>query len=406
MPHLTKKFIQEAKYEGDPSKKKRCVIWDDDPRGLGLRITPNGKKTWVLLYRLPDSPRQRLFKLADYPTVSLPQARKMATGTLSKIFEGLDPMEERNALRRDTLTMQELCNAYLEEYSKRRKKSWKEDEYRINRVLIPKWGTRRVSSICRSDVSRLHSDYGAKYAYEANRILNLISTIFRFAIQNGYVHDSFQNPSAGLSKFKEKPRKRWLENEDEILRFLEAVKEEPNLYYRNFFLVLLLAGFRKSELRNLKWEDVNLENGYAKLSTTKNGEEQIRQISPKVCSLLSELPVVEGNPYIFPGRKEGHPLSDLKQPWTDILDRAKLKDFRLHDLRRTFVSMLANSGTDLLVASRLAGHSSTQITEQVYSIVKAENLKNAASLISDKVMEIESNGGKRKAEKKKSEIAA
>ena len=386
MPHLTKKIVDAARYEGDASRKERCVVWDDDPHGFGVRISPAGKKTWILLYRVPNSSKQRLIKLADYPTVSLAEARKLATNEMSKIFGGADPAEERRTQRRDLLTVNDLCDIYLEEYAKRRKKTWKEDDYRIKRVLKPKWGKKKVSSIARSDVSKLHAEYGEISPYEANRVMNLVSTIFRFAIQNGYVPDSAVNPAANISKFREKPRKRWLENDDEMLRFLDAVNAEENIYYRTFFLVILMTGFRRSELTNLKWTDVDLKAGAAKLATTKSGESQIRQLSPAVCVLLSELPKLEGNPYLFPGRKPGQPLGDLKNPWARIVDRAKLDNFHVHDLRRSFISMLANAGTPLLVASRLAGHSSTQVTESVYSIIGVEPLKEAAALVSAKVL--------------------
>lgn len=394
MPHLTKKIVDAAKYEGDASRKERCVVWDDDPHGFGVRISPSGKKTWILLYRTPNSSKQRLIKLGDYPTVSLANARKMATNELAKIFGGADPAVERRTQRRDLLTVNDLCDIYLEEYAKRRKKTWKEDEYRIKRVLKPKWGKKKFSSIARSDVSKLHAEYGETSLYEANRILNLISTIFRFAIQNGHVPDGAVNPASNISKFREKPRRRWLENDDEMTRFLDAVNEEENIYYRTFFLVVLMTGFRRSELTNLKWSDVDLKAGIAKLATTKSGEPQIRQLSPEVCNLLSELPKVQGNPYIFPGRKQGQPLGDLKNPWARIVERAKLENFHVHDLRRSFVSMLANAGTPLLVASRLAGHSSTQVTESVYSIIGVEPLKEAAALVSAKVMGVKQANSK------------
>ncbi len=395
MSHLTKKIVDAAKYEGDASRKQRCVVWDDDPRGFGVRISPAGKKTWILLYRSPNSNKQRFITLADYPTVSLANARKMATNELSKIFGGADPADDRRNQRRDSLTINELCDVYLEDYAKRRKKTWKNDEYRIKRVLKAKWGKKKVSSISRSDVSKLHAEYGATSLYEANRILNLISTIFRFAIQNGYVPDGAVNPAANISKFREQPRKRWLENDDEMTRFLDAVNAEENIYYRTFFLVILMTGFRRSELTNLKWSDVDLKDGIAKLATTKSGDPQIRQLSPAVCNLLSELPKLEGNPYLFPGRKPGQPLGDLKNPWARIVERAKLDNFHVHDLRRSFVSMLANAGTPLLVASRLAGHSSTQVTESVYSIIGVEPLKEAAALVSAKIMGVNRTKDKR-----------
>ena len=99
---LTKAVIDKAKYEGsayagrDGSEKwSRYALWDDAVRGLGLRITPRGVKTFVLSYRAGDA--KRLMKLGRYGPLTLHDARDLAEEKLRMVARGVDPLERSAA---------------------------------------------------------------------------------------------------------------------------------------------------------------------------------------------------------------------------------------------------------------------------------------------------------------------
>ena len=147
--------------------------------GLGLKIFPTGKKSFVLSYRFEG--RKRLSTLGKVEVISLLRARELARNELVKVDKGIDPIEEKQKSSKQK-TIKQLCEEYMERHAKVKKKSWKDDERYFNKHVLPVWGSRRVSSIKRSDVAILHSKIGKKTPYAANRTIEVLSKMFKLAI--------------------------------------------------------------------------------------------------------------------------------------------------------------------------------------------------------------------------------
>jgi integrase len=124
---------------------------------------------------------------------------------------------------------------------------------------------------------------------------------------------------------------------------------------------LLLTGWREREALNLKWSEIDVARGVATLPSTKTGR-SVRVIGAPARLLLSELPRVDGSPFVFPGRIVGGPLVEINRVWYAVRHAAKLEDVRLHDLRHSFASVSASSGGSLLIIGKLLGHRETATT--------------------------------------------
>ncbi|MCP3959733.1 MAG: DUF4102 domain-containing protein [bacterium] len=118
---LTKELIDAATYLGSSHrgadgrrKWSRFVLWDDAVRGLGLRITPAGKKSFILVYRIGN--RKRQMTLAPYGVFTLKEARADAFRKLAAVIEGKDPLAERQAAAKAE-TVTELADRYLVEHA-------------------------------------------------------------------------------------------------------------------------------------------------------------------------------------------------------------------------------------------------------------------------------------------------
>ena len=126
---LTKTDIDKRGYEGDG--RSRDVRWDDQTIGFGVRIFPSGRKSYVLMYRYHGT--KRLMTIGKVEVMSLDAARKKAKKLGVAVSDGVDPMQ----LKREELhgnTVSNLCEYYLEQYAKKKKMSWKEDQRRIERL--------------------------------------------------------------------------------------------------------------------------------------------------------------------------------------------------------------------------------------------------------------------------------
>nr|WP_242467654.1 Arm DNA-binding domain-containing protein [Thiocapsa imhoffii] len=199
---MTKRTIDAATYTG--ANNARCVLWDSEIPGFGVRLFPSGKKSFVLSYRTGGGTK-RLLTIGTYGVLTLDLARTQARAELAKVeTQGTDPLAEREKERRGE-TVSELCAAYLERYAKPRKKSWKDDQRRINQRILPRWGSMKARSVSRADVAKLHSAIGTKEGkpYEANRVRELVAKMFTLAKTWGFVPDDHANPAVGVDDLRE-----------------------------------------------------------------------------------------------------------------------------------------------------------------------------------------------------------
>lgn len=374
---LTKTVIDRAKYDGDG--KSRCFHWDDQPRGFGLRVFPSGARSFVFSYRFQGA--SKLITIGPYGPLTLQQARQQANRLAVQVIDGKDPLAERTKARHGS-TMKDVCAAYMTEYAigpdpeRPRKKSWSEDERRINRFILPKWGTRQAKSITRTDVLAFHRELGKSSIYEANRVLALLAVIFKCARTWGMLPEGAVNPANEISKFKEKKRDRWV-TPQEMPRLAAAIDEVRNPYIRAALWLYIFTGVRRSELLKVRWTDINLEQRALFLPDTKSGHPHVVPLSGPAVALIQGLSPVVGNPYLLPGRHNAKHLKGIAKVWKEVRKRADLEDVRLHDLRRTVGSWLANSGNALLVVAKTLNHRDIRTTQKVYAKIADDPVRTA-----------------------------
>ncbi|WP_295585859.1 site-specific integrase [uncultured Lamprocystis sp.] len=368
---LTKRAIDAATYTG--TNNARCVLWDDEVPGFGCRIFPSGRKGFVLSYRAAG--RSRLLTIGTYGVLTLDQARTVARSQLAKVkTEGADPVATREQERQGE-TMRDLCLAYMDRHGNA-KKSGSEDQRRIDTYVLPKWGSLEARTITRPDVETLHRTIGKRAPYEANRVLALLSKMFELARRWGFVPEGHGNPARDIDRFTEAKRDRWV-SADELPRLAQAINEEPNASARAALWLYLLTGARKTELLTAQWSDVDWTRAELRLpDDTKAGRVHYIPLSPPAVALLRDLPQADGNPFILPGKLPGAHLVNISKPWGRVRTAAGVADVRLHDLRRTVGSWLAQSGNSLHLIGRVLNHSN-QSTTAVYARFGEDSVRAA-----------------------------
>ncbi|MDP8245850.1 MAG: site-specific integrase [Candidatus Hinthialibacter antarcticus] len=386
MPKFTMKELIKAEYPKE--KKGTFILWDDQVQGFGLRIHPTNSKSWIIQYRIGN--KQRFMNIGQFPKVTLIKARNTAKEKFGEIAGGVDPTEQRKKNKERQLTIEQLCNHYMTEYAKPRKKSWKEDERKIKRHVLPRIGKKPALSLKRADIMRIHREIGKNSPYEANRVLAFLSKLFGFGRAADYLPETHINPCRDVEKFKEKPRERWLSDGDEFLKLLNAISEDENIYYRSFFTLLILTGMRKGELQNLKWSQIDFKNSSVYFADTKSGYSETKPLSDHSIRVMREIPRLVDNPHVFPSPTEvGKAIVNMDKPWRRIKKRAEITDLRIHDLRRTFVSYMANDKIPLEIASKAVGHRSIRVTETVYARFKDDPIREAINQTGDKIISLQ-----------------
>ena len=382
---LTKRALDSFKYKG--ANNSRDVRWDDLLPGFGVRVYPSGKKAFVLSYRV--SGRKRMFTIGRYGVYTLKQAEDEARGYLQAISKGNDPLEEKERIARGE-TVKDLCEAYMERHAIPRKKSWKDDLGRINKYILPTWGNRKAASIKRSDMAAMHTKLGkAGHPYGANRILRLVSKMYDLARQWGYVPDDYLNPARDIELFKEYKRDRWV-SEEELPKLMEAVDREENKYAQYAIWLFLLTGLRRSELLTAHWDYVDWNRKELRLPDTKAGRVHYVPLSEPAIALMRKIPRLNDNHYILPGQKEGGHLVNIDKAWNRIKKDAGVEDVRLHDLRRTVGSWMAQSGNSLHLIGKVLGHSN-QSTTAIYARFGEDQVRNALEQHGKQIMGVVKN---------------
>jgi len=356
---LTKGRIDGFKYEGDG--KSRDVRWDGAVSGLGLRIYPSGRKAFVLSYRLYG--RKRLLTLGEFGPLTLDTARDKALKRKAEVIDGGDLLEKRQAAA-SARTVRDLCRVYMERYGTL-KRSARDDQRRIEQHVLPRWANRKVEGLKRSEIAEAHHKVGQNYPYEANRRLALLRRMLNLARQWGLVEERWPNPAAGIPMHPEQSRERWV-TRDELPRLAKAIDEEPNIYVRSALWLYLLTGMRKQELLQAKWDDIDWERNELKLEQTKAGRVHYVPLSGPALAILQTIPRQEGNPFILCGARKGQHLVNISKPWFRVRARAGVPDVRLHDLRRTVGSWLAQAGNDLHLIGKVLNHSNLS-TSAIYA---------------------------------------
>ncbi|HVV69575.1 MAG TPA: tyrosine-type recombinase/integrase [Gammaproteobacteria bacterium] len=339
-----------------PAIGKRSYYYDTKMRGLGISITSTGTKSFII-YRWVNSKPERV-TLGRYPDLSIEQARRKAIEINAAIAKGENPNDKRRADRAE-ISLEALFVEYLDRYAKLHKSSWQVDQMQFQRYLVP-WKKRKLSSISKSDIQRLHQDIGRENGhYAANRLLALLSVMFNKAIEFG-LWDKI-NPALGIKKFREQTRDRFLQA-DELPRFFSALAEEPNDTIRDYFILSLLTGARRTNLLTMKWEQVDLTRGEWYIPHTKNKTPQIVTLTPEAIVILQQRQASATNEYVFPTDSRAGHLVEPKRGWERILEKAGISNLRIHDLRRTLGSWQARTGASLAIIGKSLNHKSPQAT--------------------------------------------
>jgi integrase len=157
----------------------------------------------------------------------------------------------------------------------------------------------------------------------------------------------------------ERHRDRYLTAE-QTRALVRALDADPCQDSASALALLVLTGARKQEVLRARWEFVDLDRGVLTVPLAKSGRPRHVPLSPAAARVLRAQAGrrIDGNPHVFPGRVEGMPLEGLRRIW----DRAKRAaglpaDLRIHDLRHSLASALANAGTPLYEIGAVLGHS-------------------------------------------------
>lgn len=355
-----------------PEKGKRAYYYEPKTRGFCIGVTSGGIKTFFLYRKINGRPERIL--IGKYSDLSIEQARNKAEKLNGEIADGKNPQDAKRALRAEA-TFDELFEVYIAEHSKLQKRTWSEDIDKYRRHIQKRLGKKKLSAITRPDISHIHGAVTkAGHRTTANRVLALISSVYGWAIKENHWHS---NPAKGIRRNKEHPRARFIQS-DEMPRFFAALRDEPNEIVRDYLLLSLLTGARRSNVLSMRWEDISFERSEWFIGRTKNDEPQTVCLSPEAVQVLRSRKPAEPTGFVFPGTgRTGHFQSPDKA-WERVLERAGIKNLRIHDLRRTLGSWQAKAGASLIIIGKSLNHLD-QKTTAIYARLDSDPVRDSVN---------------------------
>ena len=375
---ITKRTVDAAK-----ARKADNYVWDGELPGFGLKVTPTGRKVYLVQYRLGGRKgRTRRVTIGLHGELTPTLARDEAKRLLGEIAAGRDPATERDRAKADKSLTAVLEQFMAEHVRPKLKASTAEGYQRVARLyVLPSLGRYSIGEVTRTDIARLHHEMRAK-PYQANSTLAMLSKFFGWAEKHGLRPDG-SNPCRHVEKYREGRRERFL-SQAELARLGDALREAEQDKSCSPWVVaairlLTLTGARRNEILTLQWEHVSEEHCCLMLPDSKTGRKAVR-LSPPALALLQTIPRLEGNPYVICGERPGRHLVNLEKPWRRIRAAAHLDDVRLHDLRHSFASVAASGGQSLVVIGKLLGHSQPATTAR-YAHLADDPVKAASDAV-------------------------
>ncbi len=375
MPKLTKAVI-----DCSFAKDKNYIIWDTEIKGFGCQVLKSGTtKTYVFYYWSPITKKKGYVKIGCHGNITVDFARNAAKKLASAVASGIDPRkekEEKQVQEKQSIPFADFFEIFKNKHIIVTYKDKGRNNIGLSNLhILPYFGQKKLDEISSKDI-RNFLDSLSHFPITANRSFALLSVAFKKAEDWEYLPPR-SNPCTGVNKYKENQKQRFL-SEGELKKLEDSLiqqqKEQPGSYCTvNAIFLVLYTGCRVGEILSLKWENIHLSDRYIHLPDTKTGE-GARPLNQKAIDLISSMTPKEGNPYVFYGKVPGQPMANIKTAWGKILQRADIKDFRIHDLRHSFASFALKKGVPLVHVSKLLGHRN-------YAHLELEQLKESTNIV-------------------------
>jgi integrase len=343
-----------------PTPYSDVVYWDAGFPGFGVKVTPKGRKVFIVLYRNGGaSSKLRKYTIGPYGRVTLYQARLAAQKVFAAKLEGRDPAAEKRERKRRVVAdrVEDLLESFIVQRLSQNR-SGKEIGRLLRREVGKAWTGTSIHEISKRDVVEVISAIEQRGAPSAaNKALKSIKTFLRWCVGRAVLD---QSPAEGVPlPAKEVARDRVL-NDQELAQVILAAREMDGPY-GGIVELLALTGQRREEVARMTWDELDVAQRIWTLpkSRTKNAKEHVIHLSEQSIVVLKRAD--NEGPFVFSvlGTKPFQEFSGDKRRLDQL---SGVTEWRLHDLRRTCVSGMARLGVAPHVADKILNHQAGTIS--------------------------------------------
>ena len=359
-------------------KTQRYEVWEDGRTGLGVRVSPKNRKTFVYMYwRKGKARRMTLGIYGKGPNkMSLVDANIKHAQAMKALDEGRDPANETveaNIAERGAETVTELVEEYLEKWAKPNKSSAAEDERILRKDVIPVLGQRKAKDITRRDIISLLDGIVARGApVGANRTLAIIRRVFSWAVESDILGTT---PCVSIKRrSKETSRDRALKDTKIHTFWHGLAKAQMTEAVRLALKFQLATAQRRGEVVAAEWSELDRDKGLWAIPAekTKNNKIHIVPLSPIALNLLDSIEAIApetkpGQPpsrFLFPSLIGDKPITPraVSRALSTNLGLVGVENVTPHDLRRSAATSMSALRVERFIVSKVLNHTDTTVT--------------------------------------------
>jgi integrase len=395
---LTKGVVAVAK-----ASASRYMIWDTEVKNFGLRVMPTGAKSYIVRFRIGKhrSARERSITIGDVDQFTPQAARAKAREFQVSGRQGIDLDEELRKATAAPMTVSDAIDTWIKEAAPinrrsgaaRRPENVKVDVDRLEIHVRPILGNKPLLHVTKADIEKLRDAItegrtavtkktkrrGVRKARggagTAGRAVRTLSSVFAYSVDHELIS---RNPCRGVKVQPSRKCERYLSREEALRlgKVLDAwMHKDKATTGIAVIRMLTLTGARCSEITDLKWSEVDFEQGFLRLGASKTGR-SIRPLSSVALGLLKQWPRTNKT-WVFPSETGETPYQGIGKVWREVRKEAELEDVRLHDLRHSFASFGISAGLSLPVIGALLGHKDVSTTQR-YAHLANDTARQAA----------------------------
>lgn len=357
---ITRTLLQ--KLQPLPKGVAKHRIFDDRLNGFFAEQ----RATCVTFYlRYVDARRRRHeYRIGKLGDITLDQARKRAEQIRAEVSLGRDPASNLAKLRAVPTVEEFVRDRYLPHVQEHLRSAAAVEVYFRMRIL-PAIGRKPLDEVSPQDVAELRRKLIAEGLANGtvNRHLAYVRALFNQALRWQLIDG--RNPAASPGMLREIHRDKYLTPAETqaLVRALDADKDQTAA---SALALLIVTGARRSEAMLARWDNVDFDRCMLTVPRSKNGRPRYIPLSAFAVAILQRQLTRRqaDNPHVFPSHvRQGQALEGLRGAWARAKKKAGLApDLRVHDLRHSFASALANAGTPLNEIGTVLGHTQLSTT--------------------------------------------
>lgn len=376
---MARKSLSDHGVKALKPRAARYAFPDPELGGHYVRVQPTGAKSFVALARSPEG-KQVWTTLGPADLLSIEEARGQARGVIKRVRVGLPAIEDRAKVQ----TFDDVADEFVKRHViAKGLRSKNEIERLLDRHVRPRWGSREFVGIRRRDVTELldiiQDEHGTR---QADYVLAILSKLMVWFAGRSDDYDSPIIRGMKRGDPKASAGRRTLDH-DEIRAVWKHAEKAGQ--FGAIVRLALLTGQRKSKIASIKWDDVGADGVWTiPHEEREKGVGGALQLPEAARKIIAEQKRLGDNPYVFPGRGGTH-FNGWSKSKAAFDETVPIEPWKIHDLRRTARTLMADAHVRPDIAERVLGHAIAGVQGTYdrgeYHIAKADALDRLASLI-------------------------